>query len=203
MTLVVITGGARSGKSAAGQRLAQMRQLDGSRVTVAVFGREEGDAEMAARIQHHRSERPAGFETLEVTEPHGWIESVAGDGLLLVDCLGTLLGLVMEREWEAATDGTLHDAEATALPVGYEDAVTSSFDEVVAALVEHDGDVIVVTNEVGMGVVPEWASARLFRDLLGRANRSLVAEADAAYLAVAGRMIDLKQVPSALTWPTD
>jgi adenosylcobinamide kinase / adenosylcobinamide-phosphate guanylyltransferase len=201
MALVVVTGGARSGKSTAAQRMAESRVRDGSQVTVAVFGREDGsDPEFSHRVRSHRAARPAEFETLEIAEPLAWTEHVHADSLLLVDCLGTLLGLVMEDAFGQG-QGSLGDAQADSLPAGYEAVVEERFSATLDALLLRTGDTIVVTNEVGDGVVPSWASGRLFRDVLGRANRRLVAQADAAYLCVAGRLVDLSVLPDTARWP--
>jgi len=202
MSLVVITGGARSGKSAAAQRLAISRGEQGVRVVVAVFGR-DSDAEMSSRIEQHQQERPAEFETLEVAQPGSWQSTVSDDQLLVVDCLGTLLGLVMESEWPSQSGSGLGGADAGELPEGFAEAVDASFAEIVESLAARSGDTIIVTNETGLGVVPDWASARLFRDLLGRANKRLVVSADASYFYVCGRAIDLGGVPSHIHWPED
>lgn len=201
MSLVVITGGARSGKSSAAQLLAESRCREGADVAVAVFGR-ASDTEMAERIERHRAQRPEEFRTIEVTEPAGWLEGVADDELLLVDCIGTLIGLHLEAMWESC--GTaLTDAQADGLPEGLAESTEQAVAAVIAAIIDRPGDTIVVTNEVGMGVVPQWASARLFRDLLGRANRELVAAADAAYFYVAGRAVDLTRQGPTISWPED
>lgn len=201
MALVLFTGGARSGKSAAAEGLASARSADGQRVVVAVFGRHGADdQEFAARIARHQADRPAAFRTLEVASSAGWLDDVEAAELLVVDCLGTLLSLVMEEAWPG---GGLHEAEVDGLPEGFTERVERSFAELVRRLCERCGDTIVVTNEVGDGVVPTWASARLFRDELGRGNRRITAVADAAYLVVAGRLIDLSALPSSARWPED
>jgi len=128
-----------------------------------------------------------------------------------VDCLGTLLGLAMEAAWpqEAGAEkpadsaDALRAADADLLPDGYETAVRERFEPAVRWLSTRRGDTIVVTNEVGDGVVPQWASARLFRDELGRANRALVEAADSSYLCVAGRLLPLSRVATEATWPED
>lgn len=202
MALVVITGGARSGKSSAAQVVAERRMLDGAHVVVAVFGR-AGDAEMGQRIERHRAERPPAFETIEAKDARAWMAQVPEDALLLVDCLGTLLGQAMEKAWERVAEGGLEDAEENSLPEGYAAALAAEFHPTLSWIASRGGDTLVVTNEVGGGVVPEWASARLFRDELGRANRVLVEAADAAYLAVAGRLLSLHNVPRSIQWPED
>jgi adenosylcobinamide kinase/adenosylcobinamide-phosphate guanylyltransferase len=202
MALVVIMGGVRSGKSSAAENLALERATLGQPVVVAVFGR-ESDAEMSARLERHRSERPESFETIEPASGSAWVDDVSAEALLVVDCLGTALGREMELAWLAAGRTPLGDAAADALPPGVEGQVDAEVSALVAALLRRSGDTIVVTNEVGAGVVPHWASGRLFRDVLGRANRELLCEADAAYLCVAGRFVDLSRWPRQVRWPED
>ena len=205
MALVVFTGGARSGKSSAAEKLALSRIAAGSAVTVVVFGRAaDADPEFGARIARHRADRPADFSTIEATDALSWCESVSADDVLLLDCLGTLLGRAMEQAWDISAQGApLLDAAADALPDGFEAEATRLLDEAVAWLGSRDGDTIVVTNEVGDGVVPGYATGRLFRDLLGRANRRLIGLADASYLAVAGRLVDIGSLPTDANWPQD
>ena len=71
------------------------------------------------------------------------------------------------------------------------------------ALTSRGGDTVIVTNEAGWGVVPASASGRLFRDLLGRANRALIDAADAAWLVVGGRLIELTDLPGEAAWPAE
>ncbi len=204
MALVVFTGGARSGKSSAAQRLAEQRFARGRRVQVVVFGRDDGtDAEFSERVARHREVRPGGFETIESDTSTGWLRDLDADSVVLVDCVGTLLGLAMEEAWPASSATELADAAADALPAGYAERVQERFRGAVDGLVARGGDAIVVTNEVGDGLVPPYAAGRLFRDELGRANRRLVAAADAAYLCVAGRLVPLSGLPLDATWPED
>ncbi len=202
MALVVITGGARSGKSAAAQRLAAERQRAGLPVHIAVFA-SESDTEMAARIAAHRADRPAGFSVIEAGGSIDWLGDVPDASLLVVDCLGTWLGRVMEQCWtDTAVSGTDFDDFET-IPEAFADRFADGVGVVIDALSRRRGDTLVVTNEVGSGVVPAYPAGRLFRDELGRANATLVSCADAAYLAVSGRLIDLAVLPSEATWPTD
>lgn len=202
MSLVVITGGARSGKSRAAEQLAKSRSLDGVTVTVAVFG-SESDAEMTDRIAHHRSHRPEGFNTLAATDSLAWLGEVPQDTLLVVDCLGTCVGRAMLEIWDECAAAGADMTDAAELPEGYEIAFTERVSAIVSAIAGRGGDTIVVTNEVGDGVVPAYATGRLFRDELGRANRSLFDVAQGGYLAVAGRLVDLSSAPREIRWPTD
>ena len=195
MALVVFTGGVRSGKSAAAQDLAAERQRQGARVVVAVFGRGDADAEMAGRISRHQDDRPSGFETLEAAGRASWTGAVPEDALLVVDCLGTLLGGVIEE--------VLAGSEPAELGAAASAAVEDRFAGMVEWLAGRQADTIVVTNEVGDGIVPAYPSGRLFRDLLGRANRSLVDAADRAYLVVCGRIVELSALSARASWPQD
>jgi adenosylcobinamide kinase/adenosylcobinamide-phosphate guanylyltransferase len=195
MSLVVFTGGARSGKSGAAQRLVATRHDD---AYVVVCARATEDQEMVRRIARHRAERPAGFETLEVREGMAWMPSVPEDRCLLLDCLGTLVGDMIGAAFASSGETSRADdvvSEAT------EAAAEEAVDALVDWLLSRDADTVVVTNEVGSGIVPAYPDARLFRDLVGRANRRLVEGADAAYLAVAGRLLDLRSLPVRAVWP--
>ena len=188
MSLVVLTGAVRSGKSAMAEELAASRDRD---VVVAVAGW-DGDDEMARRIEAHRASRPGEWTTLQADVDPRWLAGVADDAVLVLDCLGTLVS-------HACYDA-VGDAEIA--PAGAEEAVGAQVDALLSALLARAGDTIVVTNETGWGVVPDWPSARIFRDELGRANRRLVAATDAAYLVVDGRCLDLKSLPERPAWPS-
>lgn len=197
MALVVLTGGVRSGKSAAAQDLAAERHRHGARVVVAVFGSGEADGEMAERISRHQDGRPAGFETLEAAGGGSWMETVPEEALLVVDCLGTMLGAVMDEVL------VMSGEEPDELDAAVSGDIEARFTRAVAWLAGRQADTIVVTNEVGDGIVPAYPSGRLFRDLLGRANRSLVDAADRAYLVVCGRLVELSALPTRAVWPHD
>lgn len=188
MSLVVLTGAVRSGKSRMAEELAASR---GAEVVVAVAGW-DGDGEMTRRIAAHRLARPAGWATVLVDSDPGWVAEVPDGSLLLLDCLGTLLSTICFEEV----------GEATVAPVGAEERVALRVTALVDALLARTGDTIVVTNEVGWGVVPAWASARLFRDELGRANRRLMEIADGAWLIVAGKCHDLGELERMPIWPS-
>jgi adenosylcobinamide kinase / adenosylcobinamide-phosphate guanylyltransferase len=189
VSLVMLTGAVRSGKSAAAEALAASR---GKPVVVAVGGRED-DAEMTRRIEAHKAARPHAWTVREVGTDPGWLADVPAHAVLIVECLSTLVGLIA---WEEAGEAEF----ATAVQ---ENRAETRTDALVSALRARGGDTIVVSNEAGWGVVPATAAGRLFRDVLGRANRTLVDAADAAYLVVSGRFIDLKAAGDAPAWPAD
>ena len=177
--LILILGGARSGKSAYAERLAHER--GGAVLFVATAT--AGDDEMAQRIAAHRADRPAAWRTLEA--PTGVAAAVAGvdsaADIILLDCVTLLISnllLAHEAVGEAAT-GEAIDAEIAALLARIDTAAATW---------------IVVSNEVGMGLVPPYPLGRAYRDLLGRVNARLAARADRAYLLVAGLPLDLKRL---------
>ena len=189
MSLVVLTGAVRSGKSAAAERLALTR---GVPVVVAVAGW-GGDEEMARRIAAHEADRPASWTTIAATTDPAWLADVPPNALLVLDCLGTLVSnACYERVGEAEIASAAHEA-----------AVHADADAIASALISRSGDTIVVTNEAGWGIVPAWPSARIFRDAVGRANRTLIDAADAAYLVIDGRFLDLHALPQEPAWPSD
>jgi len=175
--IILITGGGRSGKSAFAQRMAE--DLSGSRIFVATC--RAGDAEMADRIARHREERRGrGWRTVE--EPLdlvGVLAAVDSRALVLVDCL-TL--------WIA---NLLFDGEADGRHMG-ETEISRAARDLVAAARQRSGPVLMVTNEVGAGIVPDNPLARLYRDLVGRCNQEVAAAADRVYLVTCGLPISIK-----------
>lgn len=167
MTTILITGGARSGKSLHAE--ARARALPGRPVYIATA--EAGDAEMAARIAVHRARRDAGWENVEAPlDLVAALDATDAGGARLVDCLTLWLSNLMlaGRDWR-------QEAEALA-----------------AALGRQASPVILVTNEVGMGIVPENALARAFRDAAGSLNQRIAAAADEVVLVVAGQPLKVK-----------
>ena len=174
MTLVL--GGARSGKSRYGQALAERA----ARVTVIATAVAGGDEEMQRKIGRHRSERPADWRTIE--EPldlTGAIVAAAGGAdLILVDCLTFYAANLLERFGE-------DDA-----------AIEAQFKRLCGALLAAACEVVLVSNEVGGGVVPEYFSGRRFRDVAGELNQRVAALADEVVLMVAGLPLLLKTAGS-------
>jgi adenosylcobinamide kinase / adenosylcobinamide-phosphate guanylyltransferase len=168
VSLAVLLGGARSGKSALALRLAA---ASGAPVVFVATG-EAGDGEMAARIGRHREERPAGWTTIE--QPRALLAAVAGapaGSCLVVDCLSLWVANLIE---DTAVDAIEGEAAAAA-----------------EAAAGRSGPTIAVSNEVGLGVVPATPLGRAYRDVLGRVNQTWVAAADDAMLVVAGRVLRL------------
>jgi adenosylcobinamide kinase / adenosylcobinamide-phosphate guanylyltransferase len=178
--MTLILGGARSGKSALAQKMA----AEGGRAVLYVATATAGDEEMAARIAAHRAERPAHWHTLEAPLQVG---AAIGAGLrstpvtlVLVDCLTLLANNVLGRLPE-----TISAAEAEA-------ALAIEVDGLLAAYTAGSADWIIVSNEVGLGLVPPYPLGRLYRDALGRANQRLAMAADEVFFMVAGLPLALK-----------
>lgn len=186
--LAFLTGPVRSGKSRAALALALASGRD---VTIAV-GANADDPEMARRIARHQAERPAGISVIETCGRADWLARVPADSCLLVDCLGTVLGGMLAPM--VSDDAAVTDART-------EENAEASADSLVDALLAREGYTVIVSNEVGWGVVPSYPLGRLFRDVLARANRRLADAADGAWLVVDGRCMDLKTLPGEAAWP--
>jgi adenosylcobinamide kinase/adenosylcobinamide-phosphate guanylyltransferase len=175
--LILILGGARSGKSTQAQRLAKAH---GGQV-LFIATAEGLDDEMRARIAAHRSERPPDWQTLEI--PYNVADAFTRlsppSDVVLLDCLTLLVSnlLLLEGDIDqpdmARADGFAHRLEA-------------EIQALLEAIRGSRADWIVVSNEVGLGLVPPYPSGRLYRDLLGYANQRLAAQADEVYWMVAG-----------------
>jgi len=169
MALVLLTGGARSGKSRLAVELAAARR----RPVVVVVTAEAADDEMAERIRRHQRERPPQWTTVEETlDLEGALARVPADSVVLVDCLSLWVANLLTRELpdeEVETRARSAAARAAARAAG----------------------AIAVTNEVGSGVVPANPLGRRYRDVLGRVNAIWARAADQAALVVAGRLLPL------------
>lgn len=176
--LILVLGGARSGKSAFAQEKAQ--ELGGEQV-LFVATAEAWDEEMRQRIERHQRERPAGWRTLEVQRNVGRaILKHPGEArVVLVDCLTVLVSNLLTD----VDDPFAPEVEAR---------VTAEVEELAACTEQLATDLIVVSNEVGAGLVPPYPQGRAYRDLLGQANQALARRADEVYLLVAGIPLMLK-----------
>jgi adenosyl cobinamide kinase/adenosyl cobinamide phosphate guanylyltransferase len=175
MSLVLLTGGARSGKSALAVAIAERHCCD----VVFLATAEARDGEMRARIAAHRAERPGAWTTVE--EPLHIDRAIAAadpSACLIVDCLSLWVANLLESREARAVEraGPVAADRAAARP----------------------GPTIAVTNEVGLGVVPATPLGRAYRDVLGRVNAAWGARASEAYLVVAGRVLPLQPAEAIL-----
>jgi adenosylcobinamide kinase/adenosylcobinamide-phosphate guanylyltransferase len=174
---VLVTGGVRSGKSFHAESLLVAEP----HVTYVAPGPEadvDADPEWAARVAVHRARRPDHWGTLETHDLAGALRD--SEGAVLIDCLGTWLTSTIDEldGWDQVRDD-------------WEPVLLDRLADTVAAIAEHRGTVVAVTNEVGMSVVPEHRSGRVFRDLLGVVNQRVAQECDDVLLVVAGRALRL------------
>lgn len=185
MPIILITGGARSGKSHLAQELARRSGKSVLFVATAVAG----DEEMRQRIEEHQKSRPATWRALEVATHAGKeiVQNSGGAQLIIVDCITLLVNNVFSR----FTGETGENIDASLL----EKEVTAEITELIDCFDRVRADFIIVTNEVGLGLVPANNIGRLYRDLLGRANQLLAARADEVYLMVSGLPLKLKGKP--------
>ncbi len=178
--LTLILGGARSGKSTYAERLVKER---GQRV-LYIATAEALDPEMAARIEKHKAQRPGSWQTMEI--PTGVANALRNSpiqvDLILLDCLTMLISNVV-----LSAGGSVDEPDETRAAR----AVDSELESLMAVIQQSDANWIIVSNEVGMGLVPPYPLGRYYRDLLGRANQRLAAQADEVYLLVAGIPIPL------------
>ena len=182
--LTLVLGGARSGKSEFAEGLVA---ACGERV-LYVATAQGGDDEMIDRIAHHRARRPVTWSTLEA--PTGVGNRLMGldwrPNAVLVDCLSLLVSNLLLALLDAGD--TLAPSEADV----FEKAVISELDRLQQASEKLNAPMVVVSNEVGMGLVPAYPLGRVYRDVLGRSNKRLAALADRVYLVVAGLPLTLK-----------
>lgn len=181
---VLVGGGARSGKSrfALDRALALGRRgLHGACLFLATA--EESDDEMRARIARHREERGARMRTVEAPlELPAAIDAAGDHDVVLVDCLTLWLSNLLVR---GATG----------------DEALGRVDELRASVARRHVPVVLVTNEVGLGLVPETPLGRLFRDVAGLAHQRLARDADEIHIAVLGLVLRLRPAPVAVHDP--
>ena len=179
--LILVTGGARSGKSDFAERLAM--QLGGDQV-LFIATAEALDEDMTQRIAAHRRSRPSGWTTEEAPREAGrrLRGAIENRRVALVDCLTLLVSNTI-----LTLGDTPNRAQAETL-------VTREVDELIEACDTTAATVIIVTNEVGLGLVPMNTLGRVFRDTLGRANQRLATRAESVYALLAGIPVDVKKL---------
>jgi adenosyl cobinamide kinase/adenosyl cobinamide phosphate guanylyltransferase len=166
MSLVLLLGGARSGKSALAVEL-------GGEAATLIATATADDAEMAERIRRHRAERSAAWTTIEEPLRLGAaLVSASPDSPVVLDCLSLWVSNLMAAGWQ-------------------DDAIEGEARSVAAEASSREALTVAVSNEVGLGIVPANPLARRYRDVLGRVNADWALAADRALLVVAGRTVEL------------
>ncbi len=174
--LILILGGARSGKSAFAERLARQRER-----VLFVATAEALDEDMERRIAVHRRQRPSRWTTLE--EPLDLASAIRASldshEICLLDCLTLWVSNLLLRMEDDPN---------------VEKEILSALDKVIEVYEKSSATWIVVSNEVGLGIVPPTPLGRLYRDALGRVNQAVAARANRVYLMVAGYALDVKSL---------
>ena len=223
--LILVTGGARSGKSSYAERLAARLAEPRNGRVVYIATSQAHDEEMAQRVRAHQSSRPATWTTVECPvevpaavraaagtsgENAGGRSSAGAPPVILLDCVTLWVTNLLFHEGafggsEPPAGGYNYDKEL--LPAAEERAAGARVAAAVAGLVEAVAEtgvsLVAVTNEVGLGVVPEYPLARLYRDQLGWANQRLARDAAGVYLLVSGYPLDVKALATPSRPSTD
>ena len=214
--IILILGGARSGKSTFAERLAADLASDtstgsaapgaparsGSARVTYLATLQPYDDDMVARIAKHQADRPEGWRTVECPQNVGAAlrSHAAGTDVFLLDCVTLMVtNLVFaEGAFGGSDSGGVDNFDKSRLPADEEAAavarVRGGIDDLLAAVAETGATLIAVSNEVGLGLVPEYPLGRLYRDHLGWANQHLARVADEVYFLVAGIPLDLKSL---------
>ncbi|HKY55702.1 MAG TPA: bifunctional adenosylcobinamide kinase/adenosylcobinamide-phosphate guanylyltransferase [Anaerolineales bacterium] len=170
--ITLILGGTRSGKSSYAQSLAK----ETGRSVTFIATAEALDDEMSARIQQHRAERPSNWETLEAPlDVASYAQRIKSD-IVILDCITFL---VSNSLMQFVKDDLVDEAP-------FQVAVQKEVEKLIDVFREQKQDWIIISNEVGMGLVPPYQMGRVYRDWLGWANQRLAREADKVILMVAG-----------------
>lgn len=190
--IVLVLGGARSGKSGFAQSLISDQERYSLRTSVfyvATAGIE--DDEMARRVARHRADRPDRWKTLEAqNDVVGTLEEIPSKSIVLLDCVTMMVTNLMfsrRTEW----DGLSMEDERLV-----EQFVLGEVDRMLEVFRRRDISAVLVSNEVGQGLVPPYPLGRIFRDVAGWANQRIAKEADSVYLITAGIPQIIKEATS-------
>lgn len=179
-SMIIVTGGARSGKSALAEKLTGQASENVLYIATA----RAFDDEMKNRIAHHRASRPSGWRTYEGC--YGIADEIAAHrGAVLLDCMTIF---ITNRMMDACADW---DSAPLAVAERLEAELRAEIDGWKAAIGKDD-TLVIVTNELGMGLVPAYRFGRIFRDVAGRLNQHIANIADEVYFTVSGIPIKLK-----------
>lgn len=192
---ILILGGARSGKSTFAQSMAAKL---GKKV-LFVATAEPLDEEMASRVAEHKRRRPKNWRTLEIDTSVGQkLQSQIEDAdVVLLDCITLLVSNILTKEAKASLSSPLTgedkgEGESAEAIAKSEKQVMAEMKDLIACIDKHEINFIVVSNEVGLGLVPDNKLGRIYRDLLGKANQLLAQHASEVYFMVSGIPVKIK-----------
>ena len=183
--IIMVVGGSRSGKSKFAEELAT--EL-GERV-VYIATAEISDGEMAERITKHQASRPSSWKTIEAPYelPNALMACQDQADVILIDCMTVFLSNLIIREI-----GKIGETDNPPIPADLADQLSVMVTELINIAITVSATVIIVSNEVGLGLVPPYNLGRFFRDLSGKINRQIALAAQKVYLINCGLAIDLK-----------
>lgn len=193
--LTLVTGGARSGKSRFAELLAAQPGLPVTYLATAQIL----DEEMAVRVEKHRLSRPAHWSLIEEPyEPALALSSLEAQekSVILLDCITLWLSNLVLKFWPADPDS--QDPPTKQFREDMEANILAKVRDLAKAAKKLEAPVILVSNEVGQGIVPEHSISRFYRDLAGKSNQILANEAEEVYLVVAGYPLEIKKSGNAL-----
>lgn len=183
--IILITGGARSGKSSYAEKIAAGISEKVLYIATAIAF----DSEMEYRIEAHKKSRPQAWNTYEgYKDLDKVIEDAKGYDVLLLDCVTVMLTNLL---WEYP--GMDFETPSQEVLVEAEEYVRYEFDKLLKAAQGYEGNLIMVTNELGSGLVPEAPIARSFRDIAGRVNQQIATRCQEVYLTVCGIPMQIKK----------
>jgi adenosylcobinamide kinase/adenosylcobinamide-phosphate guanylyltransferase len=173
--IILLLGGARSGKSNLAQKLA----LEMDKPVTFIATGEPLDREMEERITRHRRNRPGSWLTIEAPQHVGKTikEQIIDNRVVIIDCITLLISnlLTDKTDYESAEEVVLHE-----------------INELITAMQQVHSTFIIVSNEVGMGLVPDNRLGRFYRDLLGIANQTIAQHSDEVYVLFSGLPMKIK-----------
>lgn len=184
--LILVLGGARSGKSSFAEEI--VAKLGGLDVTYLATS-EVRDQEMKQRVQLHRCSRPREWTTIE--EPKSISEVLANlkqGAVVLLDCLTLLISNLLLEEQELGED------EYDFSEKDKEEVIVEEIEKIIAEVRKRNLTLVIVSNEVGQGLVPPYKLGRVYRDIVGRANQLVASEADEVYITYVGLPIEIKEL---------
>ena len=182
----LIIGGCRSGKSSFAEKIA--RTSDSPDIYYLATA-EIRDEEMRDRVEKHQGSRPESWQTIE--EPYHVskeVEIIPDRSLVLLDCITLLISNILLQGDEAGKD------ESNYSKSGSETDVMNELKSLIKVARKKEVELIMVSNEVGMGLVPNYRLGREYRDISGRANQFLAKESDEVYITYAGLPIEIKEM---------
>lgn len=181
--IIFITGGARSGKSTFAENLSKKYNKNTTYIATLNFI----DKEMKERIKKHKERRNSNFTVIEAYKNFSEIfKFIPKDNIILLDCVTNMVNnFLFEREidFDNISSKEINTLETT---------INKEFDILIDEIKKHENDTILVTNELGMGLVPPYALGRVFRDIAGRVNQKLASEASEVYFVVSGIPMKIK-----------